>query len=127
MWCDRVHFLFLAFMCILCYKCLDNAKRYGRRLRTLRNACINRLSLNNDIDGKDILMIVKEKTSGKYTHDTTQTKTQKIELERYISNPQVPLREITFRHIFDAEDMSQMMAFYKDESDKQVCVAGIHV
>ena len=88
---------------------------------------MNRLSLNNDADGKDILMTVKDKKSGDYTHDTTQTKTQKIELERYMNNQQMPLREITFRHIFDAEDMSQMMAFYKDESDTQICVAGIHV
>ena len=120
MWNDRLHLLFLTLLTLIFIRCSNHAKKIGQRLRSLRQSCsqiYNKTPVNDEI-----IMIVKNKKDGEYIHDTRQT-AHKRELERYLHNKQITNQEIYFRHVPDIEEMSRMMAFYKEETDDYSCVA----
>ena len=104
---------------------LRSTKKYGQRLRNLRMACSHAIEGKQNIK-RDEMILVRDKTTGKHVYDNAQTRTQRIELERIMTNPQIPLREVLFRHIPDVEDMTQMMAFFKEEIGDRICVACTH-
>lgn len=124
MWTDCVHVIFLALLVVICRRTLLSAKRYGERLRHLRAACETKIRGGETFDPQHYMLLVQDKRSKKYVYDNSNA-SQHVELERVLKSPNVPLREILFRHVADVAEMSRMMAFYKDEVDDHVCVSCI--
>lgn len=122
MWTDAVHMIFLTLLLLICRRILLCAKQYGHRLRNLRASCQRQIR-GERAETTDEMLLIQKKSSKQYAYDNTRGPQQRAELERVLKSPNIPTREILFRHIADVEDMPRMMAFYKDEIDDHICVA----